>query len=52
MVKGIAFYILYKSRVQIISCKTDDFYLFIGLPEEVLKMSPGIVIQFRIKLFC
>ena len=48
MVEGIAFYALYKSRVLIILCKVDDFCLFIGLPDEVKKKSPGIVIQFRI----
>ena len=35
MVEGIAFYALYKSRVLIIPCKADDFYLFIGLPDEI-----------------
>ena len=35
MVKGIAFYALYKSRVLIIPCKADDFCLFIGLPDEI-----------------
>ena len=35
MVEGIAFYALYKSRVLIISCKAEDFCLFIGLPNEI-----------------
>ena len=35
MLKGIAFYSLYKSRVLIIPCKADDFRLFIGLPDEI-----------------
>ena len=35
MVEGIAFYALYKSRVLMISCKADDFCLFIGLPDEI-----------------
>ena len=48
MVEGIAFYVLYKSRVLIISCKADDFCLFIWLPDKIYKMLPGIVIQFRI----
>ena len=47
-VEGITFYDLYKSRVLVIPCKADDFCLFIGLPAEILKKSPGIVIQFRI----
>ena len=51
MVKGIAFHALYKSRVLIIPCKADDFCLFIGLPDEISKKSPGIVIQFRIRFF-
>ena len=33
----IAFYALYKSRVLIIACKTDDSCLFIGLPDEIYK---------------
>ena len=37
MVNGIAFYALYKSRVLIIPCKTDNFCLFIGLPDEIYK---------------
>ena len=32
MVEGIAFYAPYKSRLLIMSCKADDFCLFIGLP--------------------
>ena len=48
MVEGIAFYALHKSRVLIIPCKADDFCLFIWPPDEILKKSPGIVIQFRI----
>ena len=48
MVEGIAFYALYKSRVLLIPFKADDFCLYIGLPDEILKKSPGIVIQFRI----
>ena len=43
MVEGIVFDALYKSRVLIIPCKADDFYLFIGQPDE---KAPGIVIQF------
>ena len=43
MVEGIAFYALNKSRVLIILCKADDFCLFIKLPDEIKKMSPGIV---------
>ena len=35
MVKGIAFYALYKSRVLIIPCKVDEFCLVIGLPDEI-----------------
>ena len=37
MVEGIAFYALSTSRVLIIPCKADDFCLFIGLPDEILK---------------
>ena len=48
MVEGIAFYALHKSRVLIIPCKAYGFCLFIGLPDEILKMSPGIVFHFRI----
>ena len=48
MVEGIAFYDLHKLRVLIRPCKTDDFYLFIRLPDEISKKTPGIVIQFRI----
>ena len=51
MVEGIAFYALYKSRVLIIPCKADDSCLFIGLPDEFEKTSPGIVVQFKIKFF-
>ena len=47
MVEGIAFYALQKSRVLIIFCKAEDFCLFIGLPDGILKQPPGIVIQFR-----
>ena len=36
MVKGIAFYALYKSRMLIIPCKADDFCLFIVQPDENL----------------
>ena len=50
MVKGIAFYALYKSRVLIIPCKADDFCLFIELPDEIYKMASGSVINFS--LFC
>ena len=49
MVEGIAFYALNKSIVLIIPCKADDFCLFIGIPDEIWKKSPGMVIQFRIK---
>ena len=38
MVEGIAFYALYKLRVLIISFKANDFGLFIGLPDEILKI--------------
>ena len=48
MVESIALYGLYKSRVLIVPCKADDFCLFIWPPDEILKKSPGIVIQFRI----
>ena len=41
MVQGIA---LYKSRVLIITCKGDDFCLFIGLSDVIVEQSPGIVI--------
>ena len=37
MVKGIAFYVLYKSRVLIIPYKADDSCLFIELPAEIYK---------------
>ena len=37
IVKGIAFYALNKSWVLIIPCKADDFYLFIGLPDETFE---------------
>ena len=46
MVEGIAFNALYKSRVLKIPCKADDFCLFIGLPDEISKKSPAIVIEF------
>ena len=39
MVEGIAVYALHKSRVKVIPCKADDFCLFIGLPDEILKKS-------------
>ena len=45
VVEGIAFYALYKSRVLIIPCKADDFYLFIRLPDEIIKKAPDMVIQ-------
>ena len=45
MVEDFVFYTLYKSRVLIIACKADDFYSFIGLPDEILKKSPGVVMQ-------
>ena len=48
MVKGIAFYALYKLRVLIIPCKADDFRLFIELPDEIYKMATGSVIKYRI----
>ena len=35
MVEGIAFYVLHKSSVLIIPCKTDGFCLFIGLPDKI-----------------
>ena len=34
-VEGIIFYALYESRMLIISCKANDFCLFIGLPDEI-----------------
>ena len=37
MMKGIAFYALYKSRVLIIPYKADDSCLFIELPDEIYK---------------
>ena len=39
IVKGIAFYGLYKSRVLVIPCKADHFCLFIGLPDDEFKKS-------------
>ena len=52
MVKGIAFYDLYKSKVLIMPCKPDAFCLFIRLLDEIKKKSSGIVIQFwRYKFF-
>ena len=36
MVEGIAFYAQYQSRVLIISCKEDDFCLFIGPPDAIV----------------
>ena len=48
MMEGIAFYALFKSKVLIIPYEADDFCLFIGLPDEIYKKSPGIVIHFRI----
>ena len=48
MVESILFDTLYKSRVLIIPCKADDLCLFIELPDDIYKKSPGIVIQFRI----
>ena len=44
--EGIAFYVLYKSKVPIIPCKAYDSCLFIGLPDEIYKKSPDIVIPF------
>ena len=41
MVEGIAFNAQYKSRMLIIRCKADKFCLFIGLPDEIEKKSPG-----------
>ena len=51
MVEGIVFYAQYKSRMLIIPCKADDFCLLIGLPDEILKKSPGIVFQFMVFSF-
>ena len=48
MVKGIAFYAPYKSRMLIIPCKADDFCIFIELPDQIYKKASGIVIKFRI----
>ena len=47
MAEGIAFFALYKSGILMIPYKADDFSLFIGLPDEISKKLPGIVIQFR-----
>ena len=47
MVEGIVFYALYKSKMLIIPCKADESCLFIGLPDEIYKKVPDIVIQFR-----
>ena len=37
MVEGIVFYVLYKSRVLLISRKAEDFCLFIGRTDEIKK---------------
>ena len=47
MVEDIPFYVLHKLRVLLIPCKADDFCLLLGLPDEIEKMSPDIVTQFR-----
>ena len=54
MVEGIAFYALYKSRVQIIPCKADDFCLFIGLPNRIKKSRLVWLtnLEFYFLLFC
>ena len=44
MVEGIAFYTLH-----FISCDADDFYLFIGLPDGIKKMS---YFEGNFSLFC
>ena len=46
MMEGIAFYALYKSKGLIILYNANDSYLFIGLPDEIFKEAPVIVIQF------
>ena len=48
MGEGIAFYALHKSKVLIIPCKANGFCLFIGLPDKILKKSPGILDNDRI----
>ena len=45
MVEGALQFMPYINR-EIILCKADDFCLFIGLPDEILKKSLSIVIQF------
>ena len=35
MMEGIAFYVLYKSRVLIMPRKAEGFCLFKGLPDEI-----------------
>ena len=45
MVKDIAFYALYKSRVLLIPCKADGFCLFIVLPDENLKKSRLVLLS-------
>ena len=47
MVKDIAFYALYKSRVLIIPCKADDSSLFIGVPDEIYP-----IVKLIFSLFC
>ena len=46
MVEGIEFYALYKSKMLIIPCKTDDSCFFIVLPDEIYKKVQDILIQF------
>ena len=48
MVKDIAFYALYESRVLIVPCKVNEFCLFTELADEIYKMASGSVIKFRI----
>ena len=38
MVEGFACYVMYKSRVLIIACKGNDFYLFIGSRYPILNL--------------
>ena len=55
VVEGLIFFALHKSGVLIRLCKADDSCLFIGLPDEIYKRAPGIVIQFWssfFSLFC
>ena len=46
MVEGNAFYASHESTMLVILCKADDFCLLIGLPDEIYKKAPDMVIQF------